>query len=963
MIYRILVALLVVCTLFADHTVVEDKNPVSILTPTLAKRETLKLRLSNGLEAYLISDPGLDKSGASLAVNRGSWSNPDEYLGLAHFLEHMLFLGTKKYPTEGGYQRTLDENAGIHNAYTDSDRTVYSFSVSNEAFPLALDMFAHFFIDPLFNPSGIQREVHAIDQEYAKNLQNDDWRTLYVTKTLDNPKHPVSRFDTGSLATISKIPQSALKEFYEKYYSANLMHLVVYSTLPMQELVKLIDIDFSPVLNKAVSPLLVEEPVFAKESLGTITYIEPYQDIRELVIQWELPRDLRFDAEVVSYALGYENQESLTQLLKDEELAEGVMVGSHLLGNALLYMLDINLTDKGVSQVDEVIAHCFEAIHLLQKEGISKTFFDEQQELARLAYEYQSRHDIFTQVTEEADQMIDESLETFPYKTRIPSEYNEKKIQEVLQALNPKTARYFVIARPELTGVKSTQMEPWFQVRYRTEKLLPELLQAWENLPLNPNIQQPRPNPYIPEHLSLLTTEEKKGNTILPIPQVLVATDAAKVFFREDDRLLLPEMGAIFRLHSPVKKSGDALSDVLLELYTKAAQQELNALRYEGSVAGLDFSLQGFDTGLKIGLHGYSAKALLFFQKMTGELKQFMPTEQQFLLQKEVLQKEYENAALDTPLRQSQEVLRAIMYKNFIPAAKKAHTLPQVTYAQLREFISSFFDQTYTEGVIFGNLQADEAREFYTVLQNTFHATAYPKATIPRKKVLQLDAKRGPFLYRRKVQQMGNACLLLLQDGCYDMKKRAALQILSQGMQEPFFSELRTKQQTGYLVASADQEMERELVEIFLVQSNTYDTCDLNARFELFLDDFLRDLETESFIEERFHTIQNSLVTQLSTPPKNMAEMLLYLDSLAFDYEASFDWIDKRVVAMKALTYPEFISFSQEFLGRSNKRRLSIQIEGILPEENDLHYTPIESLRKMRRQGSFKTAQENLCIQ
>ena len=76
------------------------------------------LTLSNGLRVLLVSDPKTDKAAASLVALRGSFHEPKEYLGLAHFLEHMLFIGTKKYPEVNAYQAYINAHGGSSNAYT-----------------------------------------------------------------------------------------------------------------------------------------------------------------------------------------------------------------------------------------------------------------------------------------------------------------------------------------------------------------------------------------------------------------------------------------------------------------------------------------------------------------------------------------------------------------------------------------------------------------------------------------------------------------------------------------------------------------------------------------------------------------------------------------------------------------------------------------------------------------------------
>lgn len=87
-------------------------------------RDYRGLQLTNGLKVLLISDPATDKAAAAMTVDVGHMSDPDNLPGLAHFCEHMLFLGTKKYPNENAYSTYLAENSGSSNASTYADNTV-----------------------------------------------------------------------------------------------------------------------------------------------------------------------------------------------------------------------------------------------------------------------------------------------------------------------------------------------------------------------------------------------------------------------------------------------------------------------------------------------------------------------------------------------------------------------------------------------------------------------------------------------------------------------------------------------------------------------------------------------------------------------------------------------------------------------------------------------------------------------
>lgn len=153
-------------------------------------RDYRGLKLANGLKVLLISDPVTDKSSAALTVDVGHMSDPDDIPGLAHFCEHMLFLGTEKYPNENAYSTFLSENGGQSNASTYPDNTKYYFDIVPNQLEGALDRFAQFFISPLFTESATEREINAVDSEHDKNVAIDVWRIRQVSKSLADPNHP-----------------------------------------------------------------------------------------------------------------------------------------------------------------------------------------------------------------------------------------------------------------------------------------------------------------------------------------------------------------------------------------------------------------------------------------------------------------------------------------------------------------------------------------------------------------------------------------------------------------------------------------------------------------------------------------------------------------------------------------------------------------------------------------------------
>ncbi|CAM9573464.1 unnamed protein product, partial [Ectocarpus sp. 13 AM-2016] len=91
---------------------------------------------------------GVKKAAAAMAVSVGSLSDPEHCQGLAHYLEHMLFMGSTKYPDENEYDSFISASGGSTNAFTECEYTLYHFDVLPQHLEKGLDIFAPFFVGP-----------------------------------------------------------------------------------------------------------------------------------------------------------------------------------------------------------------------------------------------------------------------------------------------------------------------------------------------------------------------------------------------------------------------------------------------------------------------------------------------------------------------------------------------------------------------------------------------------------------------------------------------------------------------------------------------------------------------------------------------------------------------------------------------------------------------------------------------
>ena len=364
---------------FADNTAVD-------------KRTYRALTLPNKLQVLLIHDPQAKKSAAAMDVNVGSLAEPWEHQGLAHFLEHMLFLGTSKYPEVGEYKRYLNRYQGYSNAYTAGEHTNYHFEVGHEGFRGALDRFSQFFISPLFNQEFVDREMNAVNSEHQMYLQNDYWRSEMVNRLLHKRGHPQQKFNVGNLETLQNVTNAVLVNFYRQYYSANLMRLATLSRLSLDEQENLVTAMFSAVKNYDRAKPTYDTVIYDVKLLPQHVEIEPIADIRYLELSFAVPSPDAYwkskPTALLASLINDEGKGSLLSLLKAKGYATGLSSGVYSTSYAGEFQTKITLTEQGLDAVNEVIAIFFSYIAMLKNTGLQRYYFAENKNLAQIGYDY-----------------------------------------------------------------------------------------------------------------------------------------------------------------------------------------------------------------------------------------------------------------------------------------------------------------------------------------------------------------------------------------------------------------------------------------------------------------------------------------------------------------------------------------------------------------------------------------------
>ncbi len=916
-----------------SYTEIQDTANLPFLSSEMQGRETAKITLENGMQILLVSDPNADQAAAVVAVHTGSWSDPTEYPGMAHFCEHMLFMGTEKYPDSNEFSSIISNFNGLTNAFTAPDKTVYMFSCNENGFLHLIDSFAHFFIDPIFDPSNIAQEMQAVDQEFSLMKENDGWREYMVLKETGSPTHPNRLFSAGNSKTLSSIPQSALKKWHRENYGAERMKAAIYSSMPISSLKDLAAQSFANVPKALSPPQDFSAPITTEAQKNKIIAIESIKNIQTINLAWELPPHLSDDetksADLVAYALKRGGPHSLYQKLKNEQLAHDILieVGTQAGNGHRFFEVALALSDKGKQNINEVVTLVFQAIKGLT---ISQALFDEKNQLAKLKYQYQSRIDAYQFVSQIGRSILDEDLASFPRKLLVGSEFDPQKVQEAISFLTPSKCIITHLANHKTSLEKK---EKWLSVPYSIQTVPSEWASAWDNAKPNPDIKTADLNPFVPKNLHSIPDPNLGAS-----PICIANSPLGTAYYARCPEYQSPDATVYLHILSP-QINGSAKSYCLNSLYLDHLTDELHYILLNANSAGLYSDLRVEKNKIHLTLRGFSEKIPELLQEIITQMPLKTPTEEQFNHYVSRHRKAYENSSKNIPVRQAKELLSSLISQDKTTSLDNLAALNMITYEEFIAFHKKLFEKTYFEALFAGNLSLKTAESSWLDILHALGRAPYPKSEHPQAKALHLS-DTSPVLIQKETDALGNAAILLIDEGDFSPEKKSVQKILSAAIKEPFFDTLRTKQKTAYIAQSSDTEFEKRLYQYFLVQSSSHQGEDLLYRFELFLEDFKENLATH-VPSSRFDTLKASAIDTLKTQCRNITDKSALWDYLAFEEKGDFTLVARKIEALEKITYEQFKTLSSEFISRENRKRLAILYNGKV--ETPFAYVPMEA--------------------
>ncbi|KAF8965197.1 Metalloenzyme, LuxS/M16 peptidase-like protein [Flammula alnicola] len=952
--------------------------PYQVFTKPIVKseqddRDYRIIQLENGLQATLVHDLKADKAAASLDVAVGHLYDPDDMPGLAHFCEHLLFMGTEKFPQENEYSEFLSKNNGSSNAYTSTSNTNYYFNVATSALPGALERFAAFFHCPLFAPSCTSRELNAVDSEHKKNHQADMWRIFQLNKHLTRPGHVWSKFGSGNRDSLSK----AAKELKEQgklppavtsanlsaaptpipsQYCASRMRLSIVGKESLDELADLAATLFSPIPNRGRDPLpMINEHPFGPEEKGTLVSVQTVMAFHAVEISFPLEYQPPFwrhkPVNFITHFVGHEGPGSLHSYLKNKHWVTALSCGPQNLARGFaMFKITMHLTPEGFSNYRSVILAAYKYLELLRSSKFEPYHHQEVVNLSSIRFRFAEKRrpdDYATWISEHMawpiprDLLLTAPRLTWDWDSEGDKQKGEAKVREYLNQLRIGESRAVLMAKKddhlEVHPDLKWEKEPWYGTNYAVQRFDAQFVVEAEGKNDISEFFLPGPNEFIPTNLEV---EKKGGIEPLKRPHLVRQTPLSTLWHKKDDKFWVPKAHVVIDLRSPVGNAS-ARASVLTRLYSDIVNDSLTEFSYDADLAGLSYNFTPHAMGLYVTMNGYNDKMSVLVRHVLEKVKGSVIDPKRLAVIKEEARREWENFFLGQSYSLSDYYARYLMSERQWTIEEKLKELPSVTADEVQEHMKVLLSQVNTRILAAGNMYKDEAIKIAEMVENGLGQSPLSPTELNERSLLLPEGSN--YVWSCPIPNPNQANSSLTYFTYYgpiaDQKLRVASALLTQLMSEPAFNTLRTKEQLGYIVSCTSWSLPgaSEKGMRIVVQSEKRPEY-IEARVEAFLDEMKTKLE--EMTEEEFRSHRNGLEKKWLEADKNLAEevskYLVHINSGHWDFFRS----EKDAALLKAITKSDVLQLFLSRVHPSSRTRSKLSVHMISQKPHPKKVSP-----------------------
>ncbi|WP_392353347.1 insulinase family protein [Pseudoalteromonas sp. PB2-1] len=915
-------AVLAGCSSTPNQTTNTNLIPESLIVSPNDTREYKTLKLANEIDVILISDPSAEKSAAALSVGVGLLHDPMSQQGMAHYLEHMLFLGTERYPDTKGYSDFMTKNGGAHNAYTWLDITNYMFKVNNDAYDEALDRFADFFKSPKLYPEYTDKEKNAVNAEWSMRREMDFFGQFKLARQMMGD-HPANRFLIGNLETLGDKEGSNLHKetvaFYNKYYSSNIMKVAMISNRPLAEMEAKAEQYFADIENKQIEKPTVTDKLDFSKAGGKRVYYSPNEDVKQLELEFTI-KDNSAEFAVkpnrfVSYLLSNEMQGSPAQILRDKGWVSHLSASDAptQYGNYGSLKVNIELTDSGMQNREEIVATIMQYIALIKEQGVDSKYFNEIRTSLNNEFQFLEKGDEFSYVSNLTD-----SMQKFPVNNAINAPYYFAKfdadaVQNVLSQLNEDTLRIWYISKQEDTD---SQLH-FYDGKYRIEDISEEEIASW-NKPSQFELALPTVNRLLPESFAIKTAEFKQQAH----PELVFDEQGVKVWRQASQQFAEQPKGLVEVYINTPDALVDAKAQVLYSVWADIYNLQQSKLSTEAAVAGMSLGLQP-SNGLVLSLSGFTDKQDVLLAQALENL-QLDVSKEGFEQAIDRYKRDLLNQQQQFPFYQAfgeySKLTRSGKFDTeTLIAAANASTLAD--FAAIKQSTLAANDLRVFS---FGNYNQDDvnsiANKLIAILPQTHKKSdfARSKAWLP---------KLGERIVLQKDIIVADVAVIdMVVHPTPGYKQQAQAQVLQNHFRTVAFDKLRTEEQLAYAVGALARPIEDYSALGLYIQTPVKGPKEMQARFDEFKKQYA--VELDNMTEDTFMQLKNATLVSLKEQPKNLGDEMAPLISDWYRENFNFDSKEKLIAEVEKVTLADLKDYYKKTMLNDQAPRLNIQLRG-----------------------------------
>jgi len=325
------------------------------------KREVKGLILKNGIKVVLISDKNIYDSSCSIGINAGYLQ--DDFEGTAHFLEHLLFMGSEKFPLQNEYHSYVSVCGGMDNAFTGDNITCYYLEIESSFLKKGIEMLSWFFKKPLLDEKFIKSEMQIINSEHDKNILSDYWiMDDILKKFIKSSKY--TKFGTGNNQSLKDITREDILKYYNRYYKTDNMYVCIVDSKSIDEMINDYIIYFVNIEENKIDKKLLEKKNIELNSENLIVYksISKYNFLNILLFV-NCDKKNQDDYEVINfiiYLIGNEYKESLSYFLLENNLIKNISVSvEYYFDDKALIYVNFMLIDDNIDNLNEVYSQFY----------------------------------------------------------------------------------------------------------------------------------------------------------------------------------------------------------------------------------------------------------------------------------------------------------------------------------------------------------------------------------------------------------------------------------------------------------------------------------------------------------------------------------------------------------------------------------------------------------------------------